>query len=77
MERQINSAVDIKTIKIRKPEGQSLDIVPGPNSSQSMFANLNITESIFNTGISGVLKIKDPGTVGDYFNFVGNEKVDI
>ncbi len=76
-ERQLRSAINISTIKIRKPEGQVLDVIPGPESAKSIFANLNLIESIFQTGITGLLKIKDPGIVGDYFNMIGNEKVEI
>tara|TARA_R110000824_G_scaffold375105_2_gene565809 strand:- start:109 stop:2190 length:2082 start_codon:yes stop_codon:yes gene_type:complete len=83
-ERQLRSAVDIKKIVIRKPSsgdaqsGQSLDIVPAPADGKiAIFANLNLVESIYQTGISGLLKIKDPGLVGDNFNLVGNEQVDI
>ena len=77
-ERQLRSGIDIKHIKIRKPEGQVMDIIPGPvESDVSLFANLNLMESIFQTGITGLLKIKDPGVVGDHFNLIGNEKVDI
>ena len=46
-ERQLRSGIDIKHIKIRKPEGQVMDIIPGPvESDVSLFANLNLMERL-------------------------------
>ena len=87
MAREIPSEIQVNKIKIKKPEGQifgivgggdNLDILPLPeDSGDELFINLNLTESIFQTGISGQLKIKEPGLVGDYFNLIGNETVEI
>ena len=78
--RQIPSEIRVNKIKINKPNGGSLDIVPAPVENgvmQELFVNLSLNESILQTGITGILKIKETGTVGDYFNLIGNEKVEI
>ena len=75
-DRQLPSAIDITSLQILKPEGGTrLVVIPEPENGNSIFANLNLVESIFQTGITGLLKIKDPSVVGDEFNFVGNEIV--
>ena len=81
MARQLPSEIEISTIKITKPGGDSeLEIIPAPvedGVTQELFINLSLKESIYDTGITGLLKIKEPSMVGDYFNFVGNEQVQI
>jgi len=56
--------------------GRSLQIIPAPEEGgviEEIFINLTLSESIFSTGVSGVVKIKEPGGAGDYFNLLGNE----
>ena len=76
-DRQFGWDIAVKSIRIRKPEGQFLNVVPGEAAGRTIFANLTLTESIFQTGITGLLKLKEPGAVGDYFNLIGNETVEI
>jgi hypothetical protein len=79
--RQTPADIDIKYIKIAKPNeswnyNKVLQVLPSPEDSpKNIFENLTITESIFNSGITGILKIHDTNVVGDYFNMTGNEQI--
>ena len=77
---QTPSDITINSIVIRKPTGTKLQIIPAPEKDdviEPLFTYLNINESIFQSGINGTLKFKEPNSIGDYFNILGNEFVDI
>ena len=80
MTRETPADITINNITIKKPGGEELPVIPAPTEGDSMeelFVNLNINEGIFQSGVHGTLKIKEPGAAGDYFNLLGNEKIEI
>ena len=80
-ERQLPNEIKINNISITKRSGDSiLQVIPGPEVGgvwEELFINMTIRESIFNNGVSGVLKIREPGIILDKFNMVGDEIVTI
>ena len=83
-ERQLPAEIKINKIRISKPDetgrSEGLVIIPPPEKDggvENVFATLSLRESIFQTGITGVLKFREPGGVGDKYNFVGNEMIEI
>ena len=82
--RQLPDELIINKIRIFKPDetsdSEGLIIIPPPEKEggvENVFATLSLRESIFSTGITGVLKFKETGSVGDRYNFVGNEMIEI
>ena len=77
--RQTAADIDIKYIEVIKSgasTSKKLQVLPSTDDMPSnVFRHLGIDESIFKSGISGVLKLADTNVVGDYFNMVGDEKI--
>lgn len=80
VDRQTPADIEISKIVIRKQSGTEMQIIPAPeenNVMEELFVNMSIHESIFQSGINGNIRFKEPGVVGDYFNIIGNEFIDI
>ena len=79
VDTQFSFDIVIRNITIEKLDGGgSLQIFPNPvelDEADPLFTNLVFGSSIYDPGMTGVLKFKEPGKVGDTFNFSGNEKV--
>ena len=95
-DRQHTSDIIIESIKIKKIDGDddnAYSIVEikknksdeGSDSEKTdkgdIFISLSMTESIFNAGVQGILKFREPiesdTATGDRFNFIGGELVEI
>ena len=81
-ERQLSNELKINNLVIKKRSGDdnTLQIIPAPENDgvwEEIFMNMSIRESIFNNGVSGFLKIREPGIMGDKFNLIGDEIVEI
>ena len=88
-DRQHTSDIIIESIKIKKIDDDNaysiVEIKKGDEGSDSekgdIFISLSMTESIFNAGVQGILKFREPiesdTSTGDRFNFVGGELVEI
>ena len=79
--REINNQINIIKLVIKKRfNDEKLQIVPAPSgkvATQELFINMSIDESIFKEGVSGILHIREPGTLGDDFNMIGDEYIEI
>ena len=79
VERNSNFDIIIDSLRIEKRDsGTAIQVLPIPqdedeNPSDSVFVNISLKEGIYQPGINGTLRIKEPGAGGDYFNFLGNE----
>ena len=80
VDRQITNEILINHLAIVKRSGESepLVVLPSPEQdgvAENIFLNMSISEGIYNNGVSGVLKIREPGILLDKFNIIGDEFV--
>lgn len=79
VDRQKPNDITISHLAIIKRSGESrLTVLPSPEKdgvSEDIFINMTISEGIYNNGVSGVLKVREPGILLDKFNIIGDEFV--
>jgi len=80
VDRQTTNEILINHLAIvkRSGEGESLVVLPSPEKDdvrEDIFINMSIIEGIYNNGVSGILKIREPGILLDKFNIIGDEFV--
>lgn len=80
VDRQITNEILINHLAIvkRSGEGNPLVVLPSPEQDgvvENIFLNMSISEGIYNNGVSGILKIREPGILLDKFNIIGDEFV--
>ena len=79
--REASDDIIIHKILVKKFQGGAeLQVYPNPDElegNEDMFTNFTVHTSIFKAGLTGVLKFREFGSMGDKFNFVGNEYVEM